>query len=517
MDIINYISKLCGKNKNAEERTMLSLQPIDGEPEYNVPLSTHQIHFEFTTLKGLFYFRCIQMFSSELNIPSTIIRADLLRITRGMKKNIKVCIEYPYVDEYYRDTYYSFYSRKHNRYNRYCFRLTFFSSDVSENNYYDINSLDEKCYGYCVLRPTCKRSIGYTFFSPLIYRRHDFLTCLCKRVISVKGRLICISAFPFCGQDGEMISCAETSVSMIFDYLSRRYNKYSRLLPSQISSMISDSIIDRKQPSKGVDIETISAIMNANGINTRQYSKVDQDSVSLGKNEYQSDDFYRLLHIYIESGFPLYVITKKHALIVCGRQNKLFVNHPKLLVMDDNKKPYSYLENESDITGFVVPMSENILLEANDIVSRDIIAKVSRDYPLANFTDNSTEYYHRVFLTTSRSLKSHFVNSQISPELRNSIVCIAMPKFVWVCESFKIEHSTRAIHDIPIVSLLVLDTTEYSENYNHLLFAKTQTAILIPADDKTHMQRKQYFFYRYNDEIHPFVNNLKGEHNNWNL
>ena len=490
------------------------LEELEGTPEYKVPMSTYRVTYDFMPLKKLTTIETIQKISEELNCPSTLVREDLQRIINGMVKNLVVCLEYPYVDEYYRDTYYAYFARKHYNYNRFCFRVSFFSREITSSNYYTIEELQSKFLGYVVLRPTPKRIIGYTFFSPLIYRQHDFVSCVCKKSVSIQGRILDIYGFPFCGQDGEMNTCSENAISMIFDYYSRRYNKYSRLLPSQVSNSITDTVIDRKQPSNGIDVDTIAEIMNLNGVNTRQYYKTEDPNELVYPNRYNQNDFTRLLHIYVESGFPIYASTDSHAFIIHGRKNKVFANTPDLVTMNDQKKPYYFLSKESDIVAFVVPMSENILLEAEDVKPTVIIESLSKDYPQANIQIIEGCYW-RVYLTTSRSFKNHIVKLGLSRQTTDYIINTAMPRFIWVCEMISNDDIKKPIESIEVQNLIVLDSTDESDNYNNLLLFKNNHSILVPADDKTHMQRKQYFRYDSTDVLHPSRSNLKGDYNDW--
>lgn len=491
-----------------------SLVGFEGTPEYKIPMSTYRVSYEFMPIKKLESLDVIQKISEELNCPSTVVRDDLKRTTSGMIPKLMVCLEYPYVDEYYRDTYYAYFARKHYNYNRFCFRLSFFSKEVNSGNFYSKENIQECFYGYVVLRPTPKRIIGYTFLSPLVYKQNDYVTCICKKSVSIKGRILDIYGFPFCGQDGEMNTCSENAISMIFDYYSRRYNKYPRVLPSQVANSITDTVIDRKQPSKGLDIDSIAEVMNINGVNTRQYFKTDVPEELAFSNRYNSTDFARLLHIYVESGFPIYAATESHAFIIHGRKNRVFANSPALITMNDQKRPYYALTKESDIVAFVVPMSENILLEAEDVRPSVIIESLKADYPDANI-QIAADCYWRIYITTSRSFKSHIVNSNLSVQSTDYIVNTAMPRFIWVCEMIKNEDIKKSIDFIDVQNLIVLDSTDESDNYSNLLLFKNSHSILVPADDKTHMQRKQYFRYDSTEILHPFRNNLKGEYNNW--
>ena len=118
------------RNKKSQKITVPQLQELEGIPEYQQILPTHKINYRFISYAKLKEFDNLRIFAEELNVPISILRNDLTTLTRGMNHKITICIEYPYVDELYRDTYYSFYARKHAKYNRFCFRLSFFKDDA---------------------------------------------------------------------------------------------------------------------------------------------------------------------------------------------------------------------------------------------------------------------------------------------------------------------------------------------------------------------------------------------------
>ena len=92
----------------------------------NESLSIHNISYFFGSKEDILSEDSIDMLSNELNVPHNLIRSDLIRLMTGFRDDITCCLEYPYIDEFYRDSYYAFYSHKHAEYSRYCFRLSFF-------------------------------------------------------------------------------------------------------------------------------------------------------------------------------------------------------------------------------------------------------------------------------------------------------------------------------------------------------------------------------------------------------
>lgn len=483
------------------------LQAIEGHEEYRLPLPVTNISYMFFPLNELTNSTNINLISEELNIDLSVIKDDINRLITGMRTDLTCCLEYPYVEEYYRDSYYSFYSRKHHSCNRNCFRLSFFDSSVNEFNYYEIN-LSGKYYGYTVFRPTPKRIIGYTFLSPLIYVENDFSICCCKRTVSIMGKILEVTGFPFCGQDGEMNSCAENAIVIMFDYFSRRYNKYSRVLPSQIALHLSDYILNRKQPSIGLDMDTAFSIIGNLGMATRRYTKQDNDgSIIQGVTP---ENFINILYIYIESGIPIYASSSTHAFLIIGRENKYFDNGAKVVCMNDSERPYSLLESVENIDDFIVPVPENILLNAEHLNFKECIEAISQEFSDIEFLKQDEQFYHRVYLTTSRSYKAYIANSNLSIENKIMVTSIAMPRFVWVCEFCSMRYLTNDIKSIIIDLIVVLDATDYPFGCNHLLLVKTKEKMIVPDTDETRLQRKIYSIFDSNEPMFPFMNNLKG-------
>ena len=123
-----------------------------------------------------------------------------------------VCfIEYPYVDKFYRDSYYNFFSKKHNSYNRNSIRISFFSSSLNIDNYFKMDNLEinKLFFGFISLRPTTYRIIGHSFLNPKALKNNDFVCCLSRKTVLIYGKKLSIDGFPYCSQDNESITRSE--------------------------------------------------------------------------------------------------------------------------------------------------------------------------------------------------------------------------------------------------------------------------------------------------------------------
>ena len=475
-------------------------------------LSVHALNYFFCSIQQLTENDFIRVISEALDVTVDDVRGELKKLTGKMRSNITCCVEYPYVDEYYRDTYYSLYSRKHSPINRYCFRISFFSSDVTEDNFFTID-MRGLYFGYAVLRPTPKRLLGYTFLSPLVFLKHDFSCCLCMKKSLIMGRKMSVYAFPFSGQDGEMVSCSETALIMLLDYFSRRYNQYSRLLPSEIAALQEPASSERELPTQGLDVGSIGHILQTCGLKVKIYQKKENDDEEFGCTE---EEFIRLMSIYINSGFPLYACTKSHAMLVIGKINSLSDENLQVITMNDNERPYTTLNSIQSITEFLVPLSDKIYLDAERVDARAALKKIKKFIPTFYSSYNLDNYSERLYLTTSKAIKSHLVSLSSCNDTRILIACTPMPRFVWVNEMTEKVQGKKSLAENQVELLSVFDATACNVNYNYLIMALDNKHILVPESAKDNPQHKSYHLYKIDGiNIKPYMNNLNGEHTKW--
>lgn len=540
----------------------------DSDINEDQPLSTENITFSFCDIGFLTSEDFISLVSDELKVPYDIVEKGIARIVKDIRKDVICCVEYPYVDTYYRDTYYSFYSRKHSYQSRYCFRISFFSNIVNAENFYEHSDFTNLFHGYMVLRPTVRRVIGYTFLSPLLFEKQEFVCCLCKKNVSVYGRELSITGFPFCGQDGEALTCAETSLIMIMDYFSHKYNKYSQLLPSQVLRILSRYSNERQLPSRGLPSEMLSFVLRKLGFGIRIYTrqqKIDKNcpylvngdkddclyqqngdvgtchyllhkgegSCPRQQNEdtdyevYSDEEFKRLLYIYIESGFPIIVCTSDHTYLVIGKENKLGEDNIRLVTINDNLRPFELINYDDSITSFIVPLYGKIFLDAEMIQIDEVIKSLEEELRKLDKQENSTEdtfkikkdnteYIYRYFLTTSKSYKEFVTQAKVK-DSRELFVSMAMPHFIWVCEMIDAKmldaiDPSRA----PVSNIMIFDATEGNSSSNYFIMAKLSDRVIVRTEDNSLYRRKNYKQFKgIKDIFYTFDRNLKGKHSKW--
>ena len=232
---------------------------------------------------------------------------------------------------------------------------------------------------------------------------------------------------------------------------------------------------------------------------------------------YSDEDFRQLFYIYVESGFPIYTCTEDHAFLVIGKENSYHGTNPRLVTIDDCRKPYELRVFGEDIVSFIVPLPEKLFLDAEAVNAEKALHHLREEIPdLPPFREEGVRYEIRQYLTTSRSFKDYIVQSRLSFESHMVIACASMPRFVWVCETFAHHDIQEDFFQTPLTYLSVYDATECDNSYNYLLLVKTRTRLVVNSDDNTaYRARTHTIFTTDNEIIYPFNNNLKGSHTRW--
>lgn len=491
------------------------------------------------------------------NIDRERVIEQLFPILNILKEEIICFLEYPYVDRFYRDSYYSFFSKKHNLYNRNSIRISLFSSELDIENYFQTdNSEIEKLFrGYITLRPTTYRIIGHSLISPLALKENNFVCCLVKQIVSINGKKLAVHGFPYCSQDNESITCSEAAIIDLFDYFGNKYSDYSTILPSQVAKILSRQSYQRQLPAHGLPTENISFVLKKLGFGTVVYSS---DSKKKLKDIYKPDEFKDILYMYIESGIPIIATLSSekshHAVLIIGREeitndisySKMLLNKSnkkqhlfsssfrKILVMNDNHPPYEMIDYYKPIydntaksfyqfKSFIVPLYSKVHLDAYQFkeLFHIIIMNLESDPETKHikFKDDNEENIYRFFLTSSKSYKDYISNSpNVSNKFKSLAIDKAMPKFIWVGEIIK--GNTISLEQ-SVQSIIAVDATESGLN-GHLIFATNSKYLIIRNTDffitnnEPESLDKRYQIFDFGKEIfYTFANNLKGGHTKW--
>jgi hypothetical protein len=461
-----------------------------------------------------------------------------------LKDDICFLAETSYVDGFYRDSYYHYFSSKLNSYSRDCVRISLFDGEVSEEDFADpekIKMLQDRYRGFYVLRPTFPQIIGRSVISPMALNNSEMRICASDFNTTVNGLHFSVCGFPHSSQDTETITCAETTLWAIMEYFGNKYSYYKPVQPSTIIKHLNNISYERQVPSRGLAVHQISYALKEFGFGTKMY----------GKTEY-GDEFERLLSCYVESGIPLVIAIQNktrsigHALLVVGRENNYTSRLDKLesynvndllleeiatrknivvydydsipkqfIFIDDNRPVYQkatlakpaehYASDEwkdCTITHFIAPLYPKIYLEAFQAKNYVIRFLISGPQPICE----NSEIVLRVFLASSRSYKHELArNAGVSGELKNLLIETQMPKFIWVAEiSTKVLLKTGRAN-----GLMIVDATEANiyHKVNPLIMAAFDGNLLVLEKSSGKLEMKilhlePFLNYEYN--LKPF-------------
>lgn len=438
----------------------------------------------------------------------------LVRLLDALRSDLRAVVEYPYVDKVYRDSYYSYFASKSIPYPKNAIRVSLFEKDMQKEHFYSAEGkrwLQENFLGFFVLRPTPTTSIvGRSCIAPRALINGGIRACLTSLDVSVFNVKMKALGFPHSSQDGETITCAETSLWALVEYFSTRYPEYHPVLPSQIHSILAGMSVERQVPSRGLEISRLSFALKALGFAPRIY----------GIDEFEENVFMDLVDIYVESGIPILTSMSNsrrggkvaHAFLtvgkvngdVIGRATELgsrghysvfdFPNARNLVVIDDNHPPYTVLDVEDNakhfesiddewrgcqIDAIIVPLYPKIYLEAFE--AREYVVGLIKESLL--FEGLANHLSVRLYLASSRSYKNYMMmegDEGPSDDIREAILSVEMPKFIWVAELYICDqHGYPDESEEMAQGLLIIDATEPNIQYDLGLIIGTWSSLLL--------------------------------------
>lgn len=416
-----------------------------------------------------------------------------------LRQELTMVVETEYVDAVYRDSYYSYFSTKLKNYHRFCIRLSFFENVFSSIDEYltiDETIIKDNYLGFLIIRPLGK-CIGRNAISPKakVFPADSIKICLAEIEASCLGVKLRVKAFPHSSQDGEFMTCAETTTWALAEYFGNKYVLYKPLLPSTLINSLLLHAVERLVPSQGLTIQQISMALRQQDFGCKLYSNT-------------NPRFKELFTCYVESGLPLAVAVNGgnigHAVVCIGRKNidrtqilqkkKIFgldyyvwnESIDEFVFNDDNKPCYQLCSFNNptpyftgvNISHFIVPLHKKIYLAAEQAID------IANFFVAKDFKSNSDSVI-RTFLTSSRSYREYICrNKDIPSLLKLAYLRIDLPKFIWVTEV-----SSRNDFDHGKVnSLILLDATSTltaGDPYASLIFKQNQNTITI-YDKESH-------------------------------
>jgi hypothetical protein len=461
------------------------------------------------------------------NAPLDLERIEIL--LKQFTDDISFVIEYPYIDKHYRDSYYCYHSAKFKKIARDCIRVHIFTGSLANTG--ELFSLNEeqkaaKYAGYFIIRPLPRFPLGRSLLSPRVLKNHDFVCCLTKNKISLLGIDLTVHGFPHVAQDKETHSCAESSLWSILEYFSSKYQQYNPLLPSQIVQDLTGFAGHRLLPTGGLTVPELLRCLQANGHQCMIYHT--------GKTEADRKNLHSLMQIYIESGIPLLAALSKkgsgHAVLAIGHGNNLGYQIPKgktwldispfpkkVVFIDDNMPPYQLADPENptvhysdrklrdlSIQSVIVPLQKHMHLDAKRAFA--LVTAIFDDQKIG-LKSFGGQWITRLLLTGGRSFKNALLHdTTLDSKLKELLQCMALPKFIWVCELYKADEFKQG----RCSGLMIIDATGDNALASVLWYALQDKRMVHDGSAwiETRKLTKQFV-------MNTYRNNLKGEWNEW--
>lgn len=415
-----------------------------------------------------------------------------------LRPELMMVVETEYVDAVFRDSFYNYFSTKLKPYYRNCVRLSFFEPGFSTvEDFFKLPEEEvQRLYlGFMVLRPIGK-CIGRNIISPKakIAPYNNVKVTLANFQATCLGVKLAVEGFPHASQDGEFMTCAETTTWNLMEYFGNKYSLYKPILPSEIINNLHTYSPERMVPSSGLTLQQISMAIEQQGFSALPYTRKDKR-------------FEELFACYVESGLPLAVIVSSdqggHAVVCVGRNdvertkmnlgfydgtNGYIVwnlNMHDFVFNDDNRPSYQidnfstptpYLTN-AKIIAFVVPLHKKIYLPAEQAIDK------SKFFVTKDFTNDNPSVI-KTYLTSCRSYREYIRrNNDFSEEQKIAYLKIEMPKFIWVTEV----SSQKDFLQSKVNSLVILDATSpaSSDNPYASLILKQNNNVLTIYDENS--------------------------------
>ena len=381
--------------------------------------------------------------------PNEIVQ----KLTGSLSGAVKgILIERSYIDKDYRSTYYNFYAKKGQHYRADCVRLHFFDGSVTFDQKalkltWPDQRLEDHYFGYMVLRPTEIATIGRSVVSPDVRTGAHGHVITTHHKVHLLGYKLSLEGFPSMDQHIDISVCAHAACWSILRHYSVRYPIYREFLTYDITLMAQQFNPGGLVPSKGLEVSHAERVFQQAGTFPIVVTRLAPNDPA----------FYRQLHAYVESGFPLFAAmhARSHAIAVIGYDWRKPTTTPQpqtglryawdevesLVVVDDNKLPYLSVPvqggtdySASDIDAFIVPLPEKVFYPA-DAVDR-LALTMFKLGPLVGGLPAENETTIRYFITTGSALRQfmRLRESEFDPELLKTVIALPFAQFVWVVE-----------------------------------------------------------------------------------
>jgi len=393
-----------------------------------------------------------------------------------------VLFEYDYVDADYLDEFASFYCRAFKKYPSRCTRVHFFSVDIPSDARLEMGKhAGEGSYlGFMVLRPTDLQRVGRTVIaSTADSDKDEFITCKTCFDAHLLGESFTVEGTPFIQQDTQVGACAQASVWMLARYMSRRFG-YRKQFPGYINTVAKSKLsLGRPLPAEnGLTAVQMMDALEEMGFPCMSYQIEDMGAYSEHLNSIFPDPRKQckakmadIAYRYIESGLPVIMLTKNHAMLAIGHTynygvsaNVAIERIPAFFVNNDNQGPYrlmpiwtlsaEYDFNQVDFLIATTPVEVTLSGEMAEEMARanldavlntamdktpaspiykDVLAIVNPDLILL-LKKGEFRTYLMPSVDFQRQIRSERDEGLLPADLCNRLIEMDYPKYVWITE-----------------------------------------------------------------------------------
>ncbi len=397
-------------------------------------------------------------------------------------ENLTIGIELQYIDKDFRDTFSAYFSKRFHTPSTRCARLHFFRGILNPEQVLAAELPEGAEYlGYSVLRPLHTGGLGRTLIAsrllPVPNGQHAHYKT-CEEKVSLLGRSFTVRGFPYIAQDQEVFVCAQAALWMLVRYFSNSYPNYREMGPYQLANLVSDFSLGRTFPSQGLELWQASEILRRLGFHPVIHARESFTDSMAAKLGFKTADegFRHLFYTYIESGIPLLVAYKTHAVVAFGHVSDYRRKPEKasasadgifhssvwnraFLVHDDAKLPYMKMEipvktdkaqdgeqvpsearSFDAVRAFIAPMPEKTFLSADSYQRMALGLLKSEEFgaaarcPELSKAMKANEIVLRSFLTTGTSFKRTIMDRGMLSGFSDAYRHYSLPHFIWITE-----------------------------------------------------------------------------------
>jgi hypothetical protein len=407
-----------------------------------------------------------------------------------------VVIETRYIDLDYRGEYSAFYSRVFDSTPDSAHRLHFFRASLTTDQVYDLPT-DCGYLGYLIIRPTPVSRIGRSLFNPPPDIA-PFIRTLVKDRVNLFGQELIASGVPFMQQDAQLGRCAHVA-AWVCHYTAHLRGDVGRRAISDFALSIDAGLgVSRPVPSSGLSGYQMLELLRVFDLpaifyNVQQLPRtpaapwappdpVGPPDPSKPHPGLWDTRIFRICCRYLNSGFPVLVVNRDHAFVICGyKREPQAAGQPDWITFfrqDDQRGPYLPATNVFDDRhaasnytyspweALMVPLPRKLWLppepvefKGGELLLNAIPTAIANSVPNANQLVQllaSQQLTLRTYAISSNRFKAE-TRGRLSSELALQYRAARFPRYIWVVEA--IDRSLRAGGNPCVLGEAIFDAT----------------------------------------------------------